>query len=187
MSEPSLPFFKRLSVACAAFFRALADPETASAIDRQLHEPVAVSAARPATRPSAAAVPSFAAPQPDAALQLLGLLQQDGRLIDFLEEDVSAFSDAEVGAAARVVHEGCRKAVRDHFSIVPLRNESEGARVTLQEGFDPSSVRLTGNVVGKAPFTGSLVHRGWRAAEVKLPRIANTHDTRILAPAEVEL
>ena len=113
-------------------------------------------------------------PRPTPRSSFWDLLQQEGRLIDFLEEDVSAFSDAEIGAAARVVHEGCRKAVRDHFSIVPLRSESEGARVTLQEGFDPSAVRLTGNVVGKAPFTGSLVHRGWRAADVKLPRVANT-------------
>ncbi len=145
--------------------------------------PVAPGKAKPA--PGAA--PGFSTAAPDAALQLLGLLQQEGRLIDFLEEDVSAFSDAEIGAAARVVHEGCRKAVRDHFSIVPLRNEPEGSRVTLQDGFDPSSVRLTGNVVGRAPFTGSLIHRGWRAAEVKLPKVSRTHDTRILAPAEVEL
>jgi hypothetical protein len=188
MTEQNLPFFKRLSLAFAAFFRTISDPQTASAIDRQLHGPGPSGPAQaPRPKPSAAAAPTFTAPPPDAALQLLGLLQQDGRLIDFLEEDVSAFSDAEIGAAARVVHEGCRKAVREHFSIVPLRAETEGARVTLQEGFDPSAIRLTGNVVGKAPFTGNLVHRGWRAADVKLPRVANTHDTRILAPAEVEL
>lgn len=187
MTEPSLPFFTRLSLAFAAFFRTISDPDTAAAIERQLRPPAPGPVAPPKAKTAPATAPSFAAPAPDAALQLLGLLQQEGRLIDFLEEDVSGFSDAEIGAAARVVHEGCRKAVRDHFSIVPLRNEREGSRVTLQDGFDPSSVRLTGNVVGKAPFTGSLIHRGWRAAEVKLPKVARSHDTRILAPAEVEL
>lgn len=45
----------------------------------------------------------------DSALQLLALLQKEARLIDFLQEEVSQFSDEEVGAAARVIHSGGQK------------------------------------------------------------------------------
>ena len=86
-----------------------------------------------------------------------------------------------------MVHEGCAKVLREHFSIVPVRDEAEGSRVTLPAGFDAAAVRLTGNVVGQPPFTGSLSHRGWRVAEVRLPKLAERHDARVLAPAEVEL
>jgi hypothetical protein len=125
--------------------------------------------------------------EPNAALQLLGLLQQEGRLIDFLQEEVGAYSDAEVGAAARVVHEGCKRSLRQHFTIAAVRSEAEGARITLAAGFDSSAIRLTGNVVGQAPFTGNLTHKGWQVTEVKLPQVAAGHDLRIVAPAEVEL
>lgn len=124
---------------------------------------------------------------PEAALQLLALLQREGRFVDFLEEDVAGFPDAQLGAAARVVHEKCRAALREHFPLEPVRSEEEGARVTLERGFDAARVRMTGNVVGEPPFTGSLVHRGWRVREVRLPKMVEGHDPAILAPAEVEL
>jgi Domain of unknown function (DUF2760) len=186
MTESTPSFPTRISLAFRVFFRALSDPEVATGVLRLLRGgPPRTAESKPAA--AATAPPAFRQTLPDAALQLLGLLQQEGRLIDFLEEDVTGFSDAEVGAAARVVHEGCRMALRNHFTIVPVREEHEGARVTLKEGFDASSVRLTGNVVGKPPFTGNLVHRGWRATQVKLPSVAEGHDTRVLAAAEVEL
>ena len=94
---------------------------------------------------------------------------------------------AAIGAAARVVHEGCAKVLKEHFTIQPVRGEAEGSRIELPEGFDAAAVRLTGNVVGKAPFKGTLSHRGWRSAEVRLPKLAEAHDASILAPAEVEL
>jgi len=118
---------------------------------------------------------------------LLSLLQKEGRFVDFLQEDVSGYSDQEVGAAARVVHEGCQRVLRDHLSIEPVRQEAEGSSVTLPKGFDPAAVRPTGNVIGEPPFTGSLVHRGWRAVEVRLPKVSSSRDVRILAAAEVEL
>lgn len=126
-------------------------------------------------------------PTPDAALQLLGLLQKEARFIDFVQENVTAYSDAEIGAAARVVHEGCSKVIRQHFELEPVRGESEGSRITLNKGFDAAAVRLTGNIVGEAPFTGTLVHRGCRVKKVKLPRLTEGHDARIIAAAEVEL
>jgi hypothetical protein len=124
---------------------------------------------------------------PDAALQLLGLLQKEARFIDFAQEDVSQYSDADIGAAARVVHEGCRKVLRQHFELDSVRSEPEGKRITLPKGFDAGSIRITGNIIGTAPFTGTLVHRGWKATEVKLPKVTEGHDVKIVAPAEVEL
>lgn len=124
---------------------------------------------------------------PDAALQLLGLLQKEARFLDFIEEDIAAYSDADIGIAARVVHEGCRKTIKDHFSLAPVRSENEGSRVTLQQGFDASSVRLTGNIVGNAPFTGTLIHKGWQVTELRLPKLTQGHNANIIAAAEVEL
>ncbi|MGE8401979.1 MAG: DUF2760 domain-containing protein [Delftia tsuruhatensis] len=128
-----------------------------------------------------------AAPAGTAALQLLGLLQREARFVDFVQEDVAGYADAEIGAAARVVHEGCRKVLREHFSIAPVRAEAEGSRVTLAAGFDAAAVRLTGNVVGQAPFTGTLGHRGWRVDDVRLPQLTDHKAAAIVAQAEVEL
>jgi hypothetical protein len=133
------------------------------------------------------APPVLVEASPDAALQLLALLQRDARLIDFVGEDLGGYADAQIGAAARLVHEGCAKVLHEHFSIVPVRDEAEGGRVTLQAGFDAAAVRLTGNVIGQPPFTGSLRHQGWRVTEVRLPKLVGGHDTRVVAPAEVEL
>jgi hypothetical protein len=124
---------------------------------------------------------------PDAALQLLSLLQKEARFIDFIKEDITAFSDADIGVAARVVHEGCNKAVNEHFTLAPVRSEQEGSRVTLAEGFDAATVRLTGNIVGTAPFTGTLVHKGWQVTGIRLPKLTSGHNAAIVAPAEVEL
>ena len=124
---------------------------------------------------------------PDAALQLLGLLQKEARFIDFIKEDIAAYSDADIGVAARVVHEGCNKALNEHFTLAPVRSEQEGGKITLQQGFDASSVRLTGNIVGSAPFTGTLIHKGWQVTSIRLPKLTQGHDAKILAAAEVEL
>jgi Domain of unknown function (DUF2760). len=124
---------------------------------------------------------------PDAALQLLGLLQKEARFIDFIKEDIAAFSDADIGVAARVVHEGCNKAINEHFTLAAVRNEQEGSKITLPQGFDAAAVRLTGNIVGAAPFTGTLVHKGWQVTGIRLPKLTAGHNAAIVAPAEVEL
>lgn len=124
---------------------------------------------------------------PDAALQLLSLLQKEARFIDFIKEDVSAYSDADIGAAARVVHQGCSKAINEHFTLAPVSNDPEGNRLTLNAGFDAASFRLTGNIVGQAPFTGTLVHKGWQVTDLRLPKLTEGHNAKIIAPAEVEL
>jgi hypothetical protein len=124
---------------------------------------------------------------PEAALQLLALLQQDARFIDFIQEDLTGFSDADIGAAARVVHEGSKKTLHTYFELAPIRQEEEEARISLALGFNAAEVRLTGNVVGEAPFNGVLVHKGWKVTRVSLPRLSDGHDSTIVAPAEVEL
>lgn len=185
VSNPS--FLGRIGLAFSTFFATLFDAGFAGQVQRLRQGQLNIEPATPAAAPAPAAAQILKETGPDAAFHLLGLLQRDGRFIDFIEEDVAAYSDAEIGAAARVVHEGCRKALREHFTLEPVRNEAEGSPITLEAGFDASAIRLTGNVVGEAPFRGSLGHRGWRVAEVRLPKLAEKHDTRILAPAEVEL
>lgn len=182
MPEPKPPFFTRLALAFQAFWHTLNDPGFAVQLAH-------LSQSEPSTPPETPAPTPATLKEtlPEAALQLLALLQQEGRFVDFLQEDVKTFSDAEIGGAARVVHEGCRKALQEHVTLAPVRSEQEGTRLTLEEGFNAAAIRLTGNVVGKAPFNGALVHRGWRVVEITLPKIAEGHDVKILAPAEVEL
>lgn len=181
MSEASPSFFQRLPVAFGSFFGVLRNPSFAARVIA-LRQP---EQAAPA--PAPAPHPALKEAAPDAALQLLGLLQREARLIDFTQEDLGQYSDADIGGVARVLHEGCRKVLREHFSIAPVRPEAEGSRITLPAGFDAGAVRLTGNVVGQAPFTGTLCHRGWRATETRLPRLAEGHDLSVLAQAEVEM
>ena len=181
MTDPNpsvTSFFKRISIAFASFFSALSDPAYAA----RVQDLSAVPAQAPAPTPAPLRQAS-----PDAALQLLALLQREARLIDFTQENIGGYSDADIGGAARLVHEGCAKVLREHFTLAPVRAEAEGSRITLNEGFDARAVRLTGNVVGQAPFQGSLSHRGWRATEVRLPKLADSHDSAVLAQAEVEL
>ena len=193
MSHTPLSFPRRVALACGSFLSILSDAGFAARVaglrDGDGHAPQPAPAAPVAPpAPAAPVAPAVLQRAPhEAAQQLLGLLQRDARLIDFVQEDIAAYSDADIGAAARVVHEGCRKVLNKHFRIEPVRNEREGSRVTLAEGFDAAAVRLTGNVVGSAPFTGSLSHRGWRVTESRLPKLADGHDTSIIAQAEVEL
>ncbi|HWB78071.1 MAG TPA: DUF2760 domain-containing protein [Nannocystaceae bacterium] len=128
-----------------------------------------------------------AGPDFTPALQLLAILQREGRLVDFLEEDVSSFSDADIGAAARVVHEGCKRALAQHIELARVRSEEEGSAIELPRGFDAARVRVTGNVVGEPPYRGSLAHAGWQVKSIKLPKTTAGHDPKIVAPAEVEL
>ncbi len=171
-------FFGRVSLAFAAFFRVLFDGAFAWRVR-------ALQAGAPST-PSAPTVPREGL-EHAGALHFLAVLQRDGRFIDFLQEDVAAYSDAEIGGAARVVHEGCKKALASALVLEPVLPEPDGASVAVPQGFDAASIRLTGNVVGHPPFKGSLKHHGWRAKTVTLPSAPTGQDPRILAPAEVEL
>ena len=119
----------------------------------------------------------------------LGLLQEKGRLVDFLMDDVALYDDSRVGAAARVVHYGCRDVLLEHFRVTPISTAEEGSQVTVPEGFAADEYRLMGKVTGNPPFKGTLLHKGWKTESVKLPRIIKTAEKRLpsIAPALVEI
>lgn len=205
MSTPIHPsFLSRMAIAIGSFFAILANARLAGDIHRlRTGEPLAADVPPSEVRvegpvekiietrvevPVEKIVERRVEVATDtAALQLLGLLQREARFVDFIQEDVAPYSDAEIGAAARVVHGGCRKLLAEHFTLAPVRAEAEGSRVTLAAGFDAAAVRLTGNVVGQAPFTGSLSHRGWQVTQVRLPQLTDARAAAIIAQAEVEL
>lgn len=167
-----------------------APPNTPSAAETTLQD-----AARPEPQAATAEPVTSQAPSKDSSaeasvqpvLQLLGLLQQEARLIDFLQEDVTQYGDADIGAAARVVHGGCRKVLQQYLELAPVMTESEQSRVTVQAGFDPAEIHLTGRVSGQGPFTGILMHKGWKVTRIQLPALAEGHNVHVLAPAEVEV
>jgi len=121
-------------------------------------------------------------------LRVLAVLQRDGRLVDFLQEEIDPYTDAQIGAAVRDIHRGCRKALRDYLTVSPILAGEEESEVTIAPDFDPASIRLTGNVQGSPPFRGVLKHHGWRVEEVHLPALPGARDdSSVLAPAEVEI
>jgi hypothetical protein len=141
----------------------------------------------PAAPPRAEPKPARKADLTPGALQLLGLLQREGRLVDFLHEDIAGYDDAAIGAAVRDIHKGCRKVVVEHFGVEPVLDAEENEAVTVDTGFDPGRIRLVGNVSGEGPFKGTLRHHGWRAARVSLPVLSDGIDVTVVQPAEVEL
>ncbi len=165
-----MSFFERLKAAISFLF--------GGELPRPALPPPAPVAEKPAPTPEQ---------QHASALFLLSLLQREGRLLDFLQEDVSGFSDADVGAAARVVHDGCAKALKGWLALKPVVMQSEGDNVEVPRGFDANRYRLTGNVTGEGPWKGTLKHHGWEAQHVTLPSVPQTIDLRVVAPAELEL
>lgn len=144
------------------------------------------------TTPEAPVLPEPAAvspePSPLGAVQILSVLQREGRFVDFLQEDLSLYDDSQIGAAVRGIHEGCRRILVDYVQLKPVIEEPEGHPVTVPAGFDANAIRLTGTVSGDPPFEGVLRHRGWRVVRVDLPRLtAERMDDWVLAPAEVEI
>ncbi|HEY2385771.1 MAG TPA: DUF2760 domain-containing protein [Candidatus Binatia bacterium] len=151
-------------------------------------------AARGSARPAAEVPPTGrgAKPVPPVtagadALQLLALLQQEGRFVDFIEENLAPYSDEQVGTAVRSIHDGCRSALRERITLRPVLAAAEGATVTVERGFDPAAVRVIGNVRGEPPYRGVLRHPGWRSESVALPERTGDADATIIAPAEVEV
>lgn len=197
--ERPLGFFARLGLAFSAFFAILGSERFARSFVRiREHDgdlPPQLTSAK--AEPSKAEPPKAEPPKPEPpkpekpdhreALHLLALLQREGRFVDFLKEDIAQFPDSDVGGAARVVHEGCRKVLTEYVTLAPIYTEGEGAAIVLPAGFDPQRVRLSGNLVGEPPFRGSLKHHGWQATEVRLPVLQAGMDARVVAPAEVEL
>jgi hypothetical protein len=178
------PFFTRLTFAIRTFL----------AILFRDHIPSDVAAALIAASPSVAPASAPGAPPKIAvrreeeatAAQMLALLQRDGRLIDFLMENITAYRDEQIGAAVRSVHAGCRQALDRYVSLAPALDAQEGAHVTVDGSADAARIKLIGNVSGPPPFTGVLNHRGWIVNRMELPPLAAT-GRQVIAPAEVEL
>jgi hypothetical protein len=142
--------------------------------------------AKPAAAPVPAAPPAAVVETSDRAIQMLALLQRDGRLVDFLMEDLAAYPDAQVGAAVRDVHAGCRAVLTRYATLGPVINDEEGQTVTVARGTDAASVKVIGHAAGEPPYRGVLRHRGWEVSRLELPPLAATGRT-IVAPAEVEI
>ena len=176
MREHAVPI-AAISLVLALLVAALAFLNGASPDAKSPPAPVAVAPPAPAENQAEAEVVAFFA-----------LLQEKGRFVDFLMDDVTAYDDAQVGAAARVVHQGCREVLREHFKITPVSDAAEGSRVTVPAGYAPDEYRLLGKLSGEPPFSGTLVHKGWKTESVRLPRIIKG-GARLpgIAPAEVEL
>ena len=183
LSMPSSPFHPYLTGASVAFALALLLIVFVNRGKRPEAEPPIAEAAKPMPVP-------IAGNQAEAEIvSFLATLQERGRLVDFLMEDITSYGDAQVGAAARVVHQGCKAALSEHFQIRSVREENEGSSVTIPVGYAADEYRLIGNIRGPGPFSGTLVHRGWKTEWVKLPRIVRVNTDRLptIAPAEVEL
>ena len=148
----------------------------------------AAEAKAPKPKPDAPPETQYVQASPQAAVQMLAVLQREGRLIDFFQEDLSLYDDTQIGAAVRNIHEGCKSALKEYIELEPIYAETEGAEVTVPEGFDSRAIRLTGNVAGNPPFKGILRHRGWQGRRMTLP-LPTTEQKKdwVLAPAEVEM
>jgi hypothetical protein len=173
-------FARRIAYGFRCFFSLLLHGQIPSEIAREL---------QPQTEQRRAAAAAAAVPveTSDRAVQILALLQRDGRLIDFLTEDVSPYPDAQLGAAVRALHEDCRTALNRYVTLEPIIDSEEGRPVAIGRELDPASVKLIGNVGGQPPTEGLLRHRGWRAKLVSLPPLPQASERSIIASAEVEI
>lgn len=162
-------FFKKLGLAFKSFWKALREPEKALLfISETKKEKVQDSSDH-------------------SHLRLLASLQRNGRLVDFLKEDISGFEDAQIGAAVRKIHEDCGKSLEDLVTIRPVLEEKEGSAINVPRGYDPSNIKVVGKVKGEPPFTGVLVHRGWKAHKRSLPKQVGEIATEVICPAEIEV
>ena len=157
----------RLFLAFKAFFKALKDPKKAELlfIDK----------------------PQVSTPTDNSHLQLLGMLQQSGRLIDFLKEDITNYTDEQVGAAVRQIHADCSQALEELITVRPVLEENEGQTVRVPAGYDSAAIKLVGKVKGTPPFQGVLLHKGWKAHKKSLPKRVGEMNPDVLFPAEVEV
>ncbi len=180
-------FSTRVSYAFRCFFSLL----FSGTIPQEIGRAMALSPATSSLKESAAARPKAsekpAAETFDRAVQMLALLQRDGRLLDFFAEDVSPYPDSQLGAAVRSIHASCRQVIDRYVKLEPVIASEEDQPVTVPAGFDPAAVKLIGNIVGGPPIKGLLRHRGWRVTEVSLPSLPQGSAREIVAPAEVEV
>ena len=183
-------FWERLANAFRCFFSILFHGDISNDILQKWVKPAGEVPPTPAAQASVPRPKEMERPasEPfDRAVQILALLQRDGRLIDFLEENISPYPDAQLGAAVRTIHEACRKVLEHYVKLEPILNSEEGQPVTVQGGFDPAAIKVLGNVTREPPIHGVLRHKGWHVKEVNLPPLPQGSGRMVIAPAEVEL
>lgn len=169
----------RIVLAFRCFFNLLFGGELSPEVVKEL------GLAKPQAAPKPAA-PVAVVKASDGALQILGILQRDSRLVDFLMEDIGAYDDAQVGAAVRELHDQCRDAVGRYVKLEPVIDGVEGTFAKAPSA-DANIVKFVGNVPAKPPSGGTLRHKGWRAVKVDLPALGPKQDATIIAPAEIEI
>ncbi len=175
----------RIFLAFRIFFLVLFKKAIAEGVDLLL------SGAQPAAGPAPPQPrqpPAPKAPARSDAITLLAALQREARLVDFIQESLAGYSDAQIGAVARDVHRDSAAVLNRLFALKPAVDAEEGSEVKVPTGFDAGRFRLTGNVTGEPPFMGRLVHPGWEATKCELPTWTGSKDAaRVVAPAEVEI
>ena len=198
--DNTISFFARLVLALKTLFKIVFQPGYAArvvALEAAGSEPQAPSKlptvqtgdepARAASEPPQDSSDALE-PEVTGALQLLRILQREGRFIDFIEQDIEGFPDADVGTAARVVHSGCRVALHAQMKLATISTTQEDQPASLRDAREVQSGRwkLTGNVSGTPPHRGVVRHCGWLVEECHLPKSVGHDDARILCPAELE-
>ena len=173
----------RFATAWRAFWGILGSQETADCWETALRSPQTALPEAAAASPE----PEDAAAISADAVYTLVLLQREGRLIDFLQEDIGPYSDAQVGAAVRQIHDGCARVLQEHFSVARIQAGAEGGPSRLPEGFDSRQIRITGHPSGDPPFEGTLRHGGWKVTKVAFPQRHRDLDPAVICPAEVEI
>ena len=163
-------------------FQGALSPEVLTSLNLTRREaaPTKIAPAKPA----AAALP--VAKTSDGALQILGILQRDSRLVDFLMEDIASYSDDQIGAAVRELHDQCRDSIARYVTLQPVIDGVEGTFAKAPSN-DPNVIKFIGNVPAKPPSGGTLRHKGWRATKIDLPALSAKQDAAIIAPAEIEI
>jgi hypothetical protein len=183
-------FWKRVAIAFRCFFSILFHGDIPNGIVQKWVKPASKVPQTPAAQASVSRPKEMERPASEAfdrAVQVLALLQRDGRLIDFLAENISPYPDVQLGAAVRTIHEACRKVLEHYVKLEPILNSEEDQPVTVQSGFDPAAIKLLGNVTGESPIRGVLRHKGWHVKELNLPPLPQGSGRMVIAPAEVEL
>ncbi len=181
----------RILTAFRVFFGTLFNREIASKVREVLSVPGPIledAREQPAQKPVETPRPVESKPLQSEAITLLATLQREARLVDFLKEDLSNYSDEQVGAAVREIHRESKSVLDRFFAIKSIRDDEEGATIEVPAGFDAGRYRLTGKLTGTAPFQGTLQHHGWEATRCKLPVFTGSESAaRTIAPAEVEV
>jgi hypothetical protein len=176
----------RIIIAIRIFFLTLFKSAIAEQVDQVLGGEQPAIVHQPASKPKEPPAPK--PPVRSEAITLLSALQRDARFIDFVQESLSEYSDAQIGAAVRDVHRDCAAVIDRLFSLKPVASQEEGSEFEVPKGFDSTRFRLTGNVTGEPPLQGRLVHAGWEATKCELPTWSGSKDSaRVVVPAEVEM